>query len=164
MRLAVLLLALAAPAAAQTVETRAEAPPTSHRLVLVGAALGGTAAGLVAGPLAPLATAPVIYWTGRSLGYDAPFGRVVVDWMIGAAVGLVTYHGLLGGIYLANGGEADLSDALGSAVVGLGVSTVVTALLYEADVPAEAPVDAAPVALRLPDGQTVPGLRLAIGL
>ena len=161
MRLAAaLVLFLAAPAAAQSPPTRAQAPPTAHRVVLVGTALGGTALALVAGPFAPLATAPVVYWTGHGLGHDAPFGRVVVDWGFGVAAGLATYHGLNYVYGALNDGAIDLSADLGNAATGLAVSAVVTALLYEADVPA---LDVAPVVVRTADGGAA-GLSVRVGL
>ena len=154
----VLLVLTSLPVYAQAPDaSRAEAPPLGHRVVLVGAAVGGTALALVAGPFAPFATAPVVYWTGYQLGYDAPYGRVVVDWAIGAAAGFVTYHGLVFAALELNGGTLGLAEA----AVGLGVSAVVTALLYEADVSA---LDLAPTAFRLDDGRTAPGVSLRVAL
>ena len=153
------LASLAAPSFGQAAPPADRGPTPGHRVALaVGALGGGFLVAIVVPPAAPLGVVAGTYGMGRSLGFDASFGSVVVDAAVGGAVGFGVGAATL---YVVSDGEtgSGLGEALFSAAAGLAAGAVTTAMLYDGR-----RVEVAPAVLAVPGGDRAPGLALRVRL
>lgn len=148
------LLVIAASVHAQDGPAEPRAPTVGQHALLVGGAVVGGLVALPLGPGAPIGVPVGTYLISHLLGLRPTAEGVLLDTVIGAAVGVGVGAATLYYITEIEGHPHDLSADFGSAFTGFVVGAAVTGLSHGVRL----------TLIRTPAGEQVPNLSLRIGL